>query len=195
MASLRHILDSDKTLRTIGFDDAPRPDGAGEGVGLAGVVCKDARFDGMVWGEVKADGWDATQTVVELLENGKFLPQLHLVLLDGIAFGGFNVVDLEALARRLQLPCATVMRRRPDFGAIERALEHVGDVEERLETMRRAGRVHEADSAFFQVRGTEPEVCARALDRVTRDGHIPEPVRIAHMVAAAVVTGESGKRA
>ena len=66
---------------------------------LVGAVCSGTRFEGMVFGRVRKDGWNATREIVRLLEGGKFLPQLHLVLLDGIAFGGFNVVDLEARGR------------------------------------------------------------------------------------------------
>ena len=192
---LEAILDGGKTIRSIGFDDAPFERGSSEPVGVAGVVCKGTRFDGMVWGEVEADGWDATETLVELLVGGKFLPQLHLVLLDGIAFGGFNVVDLEALAERLALPCVAVMRDMPDFEAIRGALEHVDDGEGRLEVMMRAGEIHEAEDVYFQVRGASPETARRAIGELTRDGHIPEPVRVAHLVGTAVGSGESGRRA
>lgn len=192
---LARILESDKTLRTVGFDDQPFERGSDEPVGVAGVVCKQTRFDGMVWGEIAPDGRDATRALREALEGGKFLPQLHALLLDGIALGGFNVVDLPALAEALDLPCIAVMRDRPDFERIRAALEHVEGSERRLATMQRAGEIHAADDVFFQVRGCAPEVAAEALDALTLHGHIPEPVRIAHLVATAVANGESGRRA
>ena len=45
-------------------------------------------------------------------------------LLDGIAFGGFNVLDLPRLARTLRRPCVSVMRKLPDLPAMER----LGDI-------------------------------------------------------------------
>ncbi len=192
---LSRTIDSDKTLRTIGFDDAPFERGTGDDVGLAGVVCKETRFDGMVWGGVTGEGRDATDEILRLLEDGKFLDQIHAVLLDGIAFGGFNVVDLAHLASILERPCIAVMRDRPDYPAIRRALEHVDASEYRYQTMREAGPVLEADRAYFQVRGTDPETARRLLDRLTTTGHVPEPLRIAHLAASAVATGESGRRA
>lgn len=193
--SLRRIVESDRTLRAIGFDDAPFERGQSDPVGLAGVVSKGTRFDGMVWGTVDADGDDANETIVDLLDGGKFLPQLHILLLDGVAFGGFNVVDLPALAERLDLPCATIMRSKPDFDAIERALQTVDRSERRLATIRQAGDLHRADEVFFQVAGTDPDLAASAIVRLTRTGHIPEPLRLAHLVASAVESGESGRRA
>lgn len=184
-----------RAIRAIGFDDAPFPRRGGARVHLAGVVCSGTRFEGMVWGHVRRDGWDATEVIVRLLLGGKFLPQLHLVLLDGLSFGGFNLVDLEALASRLGRPCAAVMRRPPDLGAVERALRRLPRPERRLRLLRRAGPVHLVPPFAFQVRGAEPGPVAEALARLTDRGHVPEPLRLAHLVGAAVRLGESGRRA
>ena len=132
-----------RAIRAIGFDAAPFPRRGGARVHLAGVVCSGTRFEGMVWGHVRRDGWDATEVVVRLLLGGKFLPQLHLVLLDGLSFGGFNLVDLEALASRLSRPCVAVMRRPPDLGAVERALHRLPRPERRRRILERAGPVHQ----------------------------------------------------
>jgi endonuclease V-like protein UPF0215 family len=184
-----------RTLRAIGFDDAPFDRARRGDVALAGVVCAGTRFEGLVWGRVRRDGWNATGEIVRLLAGGKFLPQLHLVLLDGIAFGGFNVVDLEALAGALGRPCVAVMRRPPDLAAVERALRRLPRPARRLEVLRRAGPGPRQGGFVFQVRGAEPEAAARALARLTDRGAVPEPLRLAHLVGGAVRTGESGRRA
>jgi hypothetical protein len=184
-----------RTIRAVGFDDAPFARRRRGAVGLAGVVCAGTRFEGLVWGCVRQDGWDATDAVVRLLAAGKFLPQLHAVLLDGVAFGGLNVVDLEALASRLARPCIAVMRRAPDLAAVARAVRRLPRPERRLDLLRRAGPVHRQGGFVFQVRGAEPEPTARALARLTDRGAVPEALRLAHLVASAVRTGESGHRA
>lgn len=198
-------MESDKTLRVIGFDDAPFERSSDNGkmggsveaeVGLAGVVCANARFEGMVWESVTEDGWDATETVIRSLRESKFADQVHAVLLDGIAFGGFNVVDVPKIAEALDVPCCTVMRTEPDWSAIRSALEHVSEGEARLERMRAAGRVIPVGEVYMQICGpATARLWRRALPTLTREGHIPEPVRMAHLIARAVVTGESGRRA
>jgi endonuclease V-like protein UPF0215 family len=40
-------------------------------------------------------------------------PQLHAVLLQGIALAGFNVVDMHALSARLARPDIAIVRHRP----------------------------------------------------------------------------------
>jgi uncharacterized protein len=184
-----------RTLRAIGFDDAPFERGRRGQVGVAGVVCAGTRFEGLVWGRVRQDGWNATRALADLLLGGKFLPQLHLVLLDGIGFGGLNLVDLEALSLRLGRPCVAVMRRPPDLGAMERAIRHLPGPRRRLAVLARAGPVHRAGGFVFQVRGAAPEEAAAALARLTDRGAVPEPLRLAHLVGAAIRRGESGRRA
>ncbi len=192
----RRLPGPGKTLRAIGFDDAPFTRGRrGAAVRVAGVVCAGTRFEGLVFGTVRQDGWNATAVVRDLLVGGKFLPQLHLVLLDGIAFGGFNVVDLEVLSAALDRPCVAVMRAAPDLAAVERAIRRLPRPDRRLALLHRAGRIHAYGPFTFQVRGADAGEIGPALYRLTDRGHVPEPLRLAHLVGAAVVRGESGNRA
>jgi hypothetical protein len=188
-------LSSGRTLRVVGFDDAPFAHKRGARVHLAGVVCSGTRFEGLVWGHVRRDGWTATDEICRLLLGGKFHAQLHLVLLDGLTFGGFNVVDLKALSERLGRPCVAVMRHRPDLAAIEHVLRRLPRPRKRLELLARAGPVHERPPFVFQVQGAEPEEVAFALRKLTDRGNVPEALRLAHLVGSAVMRGESGKRA
>ena len=192
---MKRIPPAGRVIRAIGFDDAPFERRRGAPVRIAGVVCAGTRFEGMVFGTARQDGWNATEVLRRLLARGKFLPQLHLVLLDGIAFGGFNVVDLEALASALACPCVAVMRSAPDLPAVERALRRLPQPERRLRVLRRAGPIHIRPPFVFQVRGAEPDEVFAALRRLTDRGNVPEPLRLAHLVGAAVVCGESGRRA
>lgn len=185
----------DRTLRVVGFDDAPFRKVPGARVPICGVVCANTRFEGMVWGQVRRDGWGATDELCRLLIGGKFLPQIHLVLLDGLAFGGFNVVDLPRLAATLERPCVAVMRKRPDLAAVEAALQRLTRPGERMALFRKGGEIHQAGPFVFQVAGAEPPEIARALARLADRGHVPEALRLAHLIGSAVQQGESGRRA
>lgn len=185
----------EKTPRVIGFDDAPFRKVRGGRVPVCGVVCAATRFEGMVWGQVRRDGRGATAELVRLLEGGKFLPQIHLVLLDGIAFGGLNVIDLPGLAAAIDRPCVAVMRKRPDLGAFTSAIEKLPGAARRLELVQRAGPIHEIAPFVFQVAGADPAPVAALLARLTDRGHVPEALRLAHLIGSAVQLGQSGRRA
>ncbi len=184
-----------KQLRVIGFDDAPFERRHGAVVQVLGVVCVGTRFEGVVAGRVRKDGLSATREIERLLVGSKFLPQLHLVLFDGLAFGGLNVIDLERLARVLQRPCVAVMRKAPDLEGIERVIARLPSATRRRSMLRRAGAVHAYPPFYFQVRGGEPDEIAEALARITDTGHVPEALRIAHLIGGAIVRGTSGRRA
>jgi hypothetical protein len=183
-----------RRLRVIGFDDAPfeRTD---DRVQVAGVVCSGTRFEGMVWGEIERDGFDATDALATLLGRSKFHDQVRLVLLDGIAVGGLNVVDLPELAARLELPCVAVMRRMPDLAAMERVIARLPEAERRLAALAGAGPIHRRPPFVFQVAGIARDAAAEALARVTDTGAVPEALRLAHLIGSAVVLGESRGRA
>lgn len=193
--NLASLLRLNRAIRVIGFDDAPFVRRRGSRVAISGIVCANTRFEGMVWGYVRQDGWNATDTICQLLIGSKFLPQLHILLLDGIAFGGFNIVDLPLLSQRLALPCVSVMRHLPNLSAMETALRRLPQPEKRLKILQRAGTIHAFPPFYFQVCGETPEVISGVLQRLTDCGNVPEALRLAHLIGAAVIQGESGRSA
>ena len=140
----------EKSLRVIGFDDAPfqRSD---VDVNLSGVVCSTTRFEGMLWGRATRDGFDATEVISRMVLESKYHEQLHAVLLDGIAIGGLNVIDLPLLSERLALPCIAVMRKEPDLGAMRSVIERLPDPDRRLALLEKAGPIHNASPFVYQV--------------------------------------------
>lgn len=194
-ARLRGVLRGGGRLRTLGVDDGPFRRGRQRDVLVVGAVYAGYEFEGLLSTRVRQDGWNATDRLLAMIAGSKFHAQLHLVLLDGITLGGFNVVDLPRLASELELPCLTVTRRAPDRAAIARALERVTGSARRAALCERAGAIHRAGVLCFQVAGLEPELAREALEASTLHGHVPECLRAAHLIAAGIVTGESGRRA
>ncbi|MDM8562205.1 DUF99 family protein [Candidatus Marithioploca araucensis] len=195
MKNLEQLLQKKRVIRVIGFDDAPFENQQGASVNVAGVVCAGTRFEGMVWGTVQKDGDDATAVLSELLLNSKFYDQVHLVLIDGLAVGGFNLIDLPFLARRLERPCVSVMRKLPNMIAIEKALKNLPQTAKRLSLIQKAGKIQVQEPFYFQAPGENPETVGKILHQLTYTGHVPEALRLAHLIGKAVMTGESGKRA
>jgi len=193
--NLESLLKLNRAIRVIGFDDAPFVRRRGSRVAISGIVCANTHFEGMVWGYVRQDGWNATDTICKLLIGSKFLPQLHILLLDGIAFGGFNVIDLRKLSQQLALPCVAVMRRLPDLFAVETAMRRLPQPEKRWKILKRAGTIYEFPPFYFQVCGERKEVTAAVLQKLTDCGNVPEALRLAHLIGAAVIKGESGSSA
>lgn len=192
---LARLVELGRTVRVVGFDDAPFSRTRGAVVPIVGVVCADTRFEGMLWGRTRRDGWGATDALVKMVTGSKFHPQVHVILLDGIALGGFNVIDLPALAAATGLPCVAVMRRPPNMDAVRSAVARLPGSARRMERITRAGAIYQRPPFTFQVQGAEPDVIARVLTRLTWQGHVPEALRLAHLIGSAVKLGESTRRA
>jgi len=195
MRSLEELLKLKKTIRVIGFDDAPFQNERGSPVNIAGVVCSDTRFEGMLWGQVGKGGTDATRVLVKLVQDSKYYEQINIVLIDGIAFGGFNIVDLAELSADLQRPCLAVMRKYPDLTAIDKALMNFSDHQQRQQLLANAGKIYNHQSFYYQLSGCSAESAAMVLEALTDRGHVPEALRLAHLIGSAIMTGESNNRA
>lgn len=193
--NLEALIRQKKQIRVIGFDDTPFKRHQKHKVNIAGIICANTRFEGMVWGAVEVDGCDATDAICQLLIGRKFLPQLHLILIDGIGFGGFNLVNLPQLAQRLELPCVAIMRKLPNLKKMTTAMSRLPNYEQKLTILQQAGQIYTFQPFFFQVSGATPEITAQALRQLTDCGKVPEALRLAHLIGAAVINGESGSQA
>lgn len=192
---LETLLRKGRRARVLGVDDAPFTVGSRRDVLVVGAVYSGAMFEGLLSTKIRQDGRNATDRLVRMIGASKFLQQLHLVMLDGLTLGGFNVVDLPLLASELSLPCVSVMRRRPDLSAIQAALGRLPGSARRWRLIQRAGTLHRAGSLWFQVAGATPEAAAQVIDANVHHGKYPECLRAAHLIGSGVVCGESGKRA
>lgn len=203
---LDRLLQSGRRIRVIGFDDGPpigfdhsnhasRRPPRGTPIPVAGIIASDTRMEGMLWGSVGKDEMDATERITGMLLSSKFSDQVQLVLTDGITVGGANVIDLAELSQRTGLPVVAVMRKPPKMETFRAIFDHFDDGDHRREIVERAGRIHEWDGWTFQCHRIAPEVAARVLQRLTDRGKVPEALRLAHLITAAVAGGQSSRRA
>jgi hypothetical protein len=183
-------------VRIIGIDDGPF-DRAGRGkVVVAGAVYRGGTdFDGLLVTRVRRDGFDATDRLCAMLEGSKFLPHLRYAMLDGIALGGFNVVDVPKLASRTGLRVLVVVRRRPNLEAVRLALSRTTRPRVRWATMLRAGEIRSVGGLHCQLAGLGTAEAAELLALTCTHALVPEPLRAAHLIAGAIATGQSGRRA
>jgi endonuclease V-like protein UPF0215 family len=211
-------------VNVIGFDDGPFLREHRGDVLLVGAVCSRTRLDGVVSGRVRRDGADGTRRMIQLVRESQFATHVGAIMLQGIAVAGFNVVDVHGLSEALGVPVLVVVRRRPDLAAVERALfsedpavrppvrgaarkwrliQGAGPIEPigaSRRAMRRAGAGptglrSAAPHVWVQRVGLSLEAARRLVDLTTLHGNIPEPLRLAHLIAGGLATGRSRGRA
>jgi len=180
----------------IGFDDAPfEPDHRGD-VLLVGTVYAAERLEGVLSGKVRRDGANAGDVVVRLVSQSRFRQHVQAILLQGIAFAGFNVVDLWAVHEALRVPVIAISRRRPDLAAVKQALlGHVPGGRRKWRLVEKAGPVEAVAGVFVQRAGASLAVVEELIRRLAVNSALPEPLRTAHLIAGGIVQGESRHRA
>ncbi|MGO8755686.1 MAG: DUF99 family protein [Gallionellaceae bacterium] len=180
----------------VGFDDAPFERSHRGDVLVVGAVFAGNRLDGVISTKVRRDGANAAQRLIDCLTGSKYFDQLQAILLQGIAFAGFNVVDLQRLHQATGLPVLVVARYRPDMQAIRKALlEQVPGGARKWRLIEAAGPMETMAALYVQRCGITPENAARLLAGLQQNSQLPEPLRAAHMIAGGVTTGESRHRA
>ena len=131
-------------IRVLGVDDGkfiPQTQGS---VIVVGVVFRGGCWlDGVMHTNIAIDGFDATEKIASMINSSPHCKQLRLVMLNGITFAGFNVVDIKRLNLATGLPVIVLMRDKPDLDAIQKALKNLPESEERWKTILDAGQIFE----------------------------------------------------
>jgi hypothetical protein len=184
-----------KEVRIVGIDDAPFDKFNDKRVLVVGTVFRGGHFmDGLLSTYVTVDGDDSTKKLVTMINGCKFKPQLQVIMLDGIAVGGFNVVDIVKLNKETKVPVIVVMRDYPDFKKIEEALVKLKK-EKKIRLMHKAGKITKVGKIHIQTAGLTLKKAREFLKISCTHSFLPEPVRVAHLIASGVVSGESRGKA
>ncbi len=177
-------------IRILGIDDAPfipRTEGTTR---LFGIV-----FRGRLWMEgvlqkaIAIDGFDATQKITEMIMNSPHYGQLRVIMLAGITFGGFNVVDVNKIFETTHLPIIVVCEKEPDLQSIKLAIQNLKNWEERWRLIEDTGQFYEyrpkpnvKNPIYFQITGLDVKDAKQILKISIGVSTLPEPLRVAHMI-------------
>ncbi len=181
--------------RIIGIDDGPFLKHKDKKVLIVGVVYRGGNFpDGVLSTTATVDGTDATQQIARMINKSKFRSQLQAILLKGVAVGGFNVIDLDQLHHLTKRPVIVVVRDYPDFKKIFRALTMLRK-QKALALIKKLPLPVKVGHVYVQYVGTDLDTVKEILRVTSTRALIPEPLRVAHLIAAGIVKGESRGRA
>lgn len=184
-----------KLSHVVGFDDAPFERAYRGDVPVVGAVYAGLRLEGVLTGSVRRDGANATTRLADLVRRSKFARQLQLVMVQGVALAGFNVVDLDALSVSLGIPVLAVVRRRPRLDRVRTALlARVRGGARKWSLIERLGPAEAVAGVYVQRVGITRSEAENVIRLLAVHGAIPEPLRTAHLIAGALVTGESRGR-
>jgi endonuclease V-like protein UPF0215 family len=180
-------------IRVLGVDDGVfTPHVKGDAL-IVGVVFRGGYWlDGVMHTRVKVDGLDATRKIASMITGSPHHKQLRVIMLNGVTFAGFNVVDIRKLNAETRLPVIAVTRDRPNFEEIQRALENLPYSERRWRAIQGTGELFEvctrgkSSRVYMQIAGVSEEDAEKILQVTSTRSSIPEALRVAHLVASGI---------
>lgn len=175
-------------IRVLGVAESFRPDQRWSV--LAGVVMRgDLVVDGLAIGRASVGGDDATSSIASLYRKFR-RNDVNLLMVSGCILSLYNIVDVDGLARRVKLPviCLTY---RETCGIEDAIAHHFPDrAEEKLAAYRKLGArkkmtLSSGHTVFARTSGLSDKDALAVVDAFTLQGSIPEPVRVARLLARA----------
>ena len=184
-----------KEIRLLGIDDAPFNKFKDKKTLIVGVFFRGgSSIDGILSEIVAVDGTDSTAKIIKMVKKSKFYPQLKAIMMKGLAVGGFNMIDIVKISSKTRVPVIVVMRRLPNTEKMKKALIKLGK-KSSVKFMARAGKIHKVDNIYIQFSGTTLAKAKEMIKISSTRGHIPEPIRIAHLMAGGITLGQSRGKA
>jgi len=180
-------------IRVLGVDDGVFTPHVKDLVPVVGVVFRGGYWlDGVMHTKVEVDGFDATEKIASMIINSPHYKQLRVIMLNGITFAGFNVVNIKELNKEVKLPVIAVTREKPNFTEICEALKNLPESEERWKIIKSAGKMFEVstrsenEKVYMQTSGILEEDARKILQLTSTRSSVPEALRVAHLIASGI---------
>jgi uncharacterized protein len=168
---------------------------------LAGVVMRsDLVVDGFAIGSLLVSGFDATNGIARLARKLR-RNDLNAVFLSGSILSLYNIVDVDLLSSKLDLPIValTFKRSGADIERNIRTRFSPPVAAKKIRMLKKLGipkklkldtgypiYVRSADISFAET--------VKALNKFTLQGSVPEPVRLARLLARVVANVSEPKK-
>lgn len=153
---------------------------------LVSVLLQGTWIDQFQVNEIAVDGLDASEKLVAMLYHWAF----DAVMLAGVSFAGFNLVDPTIVFEEFAKPVVVISRRKPDNIAVKHALfQHFRDWKIRWGVFEKLGPVNQVVSIFgepplyVEVVGTTVEWATKLIRASAICCRVPEPLRVAKLIA------------
>ena len=178
----------DTSSHVIGIDDGPFTKRQ-ETAPLVAALLEGPHLQKVHATRITVDGLDATEKALKLLRRWKPVP----ILLSGVTFAGFNLIDPRVLHRSYRVPVIVVVGSRPDNRAVKRALvKHFPDWKRRWRIISSLGPLRTVRTSlgeppiYFEFFGCSRREATSLLKAYSYISRLPEPIRVAGLVASGL---------
>ena len=184
----RHFHPEKRGIRIFGIAESFKKSNSTSTLG--GVVMRrDLIVDGIVFGSATLKGDDSTKNIYCMLRSLR-RNDINCIMLDGLIISLYNIIDGEKLNNITGLPIIAITFE--DSRGLEEHIRHhfLEKSEMKLEQYRKLGnrdqvRLRTDKSLYIRYWGLSLKGALNTLNAFTLQGSIPEPIRVAKLLARA----------
>ncbi len=155
---------------------------------LAGVVMRrDFVIDGFVFGHTTIEGNDATDSILQMYKKLD-RDDISFLIISGLIISMYNIVDIKKIWSALKIPIIGITYE--ESKGIEAAIKyHFPDsYQSKIDEYHKLGKrtkisLHTGHDLYVRIEGCTIGETKNLLNALTIQGAIPEPLRVAHMLA------------
>ena len=159
---------------------------------LVGIVMRrDLIIDGVIIDYVTLGGLDSTDTIIRMF-NTLSRNDINYIMLSGSVISWFNVIDLNRLYYEINIPVISVSYEETE-GLLKYFKEYFPRdwlyryVIHLRNGSRRSLRLSNGMRIFYRSIGVSRVEAEEVIDRFTLEGKYPEPIRVARLIARAIL--------
>jgi hypothetical protein len=161
---------------------------------LVGVVQRQGIVEGIISGKVTTDGSDSTKEIIRIAKGTRFAEQIRIVALNGIAIAGLNITEPSRIEKELDAKAVIITRARPRPGKLIMAIK-----KSRCSKEDRTKKIKLLKTENSRLRTTMANgICVQYQNDTGLSKNIIqssfEAIRLAHLIARGISTGESKGR-
>ncbi|MFH1327803.1 MAG: DUF99 family protein [Candidatus Bathyarchaeota archaeon] len=184
-----------REIRIVGIDDGKSAMRMARRNNLIGAVFRGGEWlDGVLKTKVRVDGFDSTTRIIKMIKTSSHYDQIRIVMLDGLTFAGFNIVNAPKICKELNRPIIVVLKSRNNLEMLRDAVKNLNGGNRKLQLIKNAGEPisvktkKDADPIYIQLQGIDSEDAKEIVKLASTRSAIPEPIRVANIVASALKT-------
>lgn len=173
-------------ILVVGIDDGSFVKGVTEKTILSAVLFRGLEIKNVKLVEIEVDGLDATEKILEALAKWEF----EVVMLAGVSFAGFNLIDPAVLFKKFGKPVIVISRVKPNNRAVKSALrKHFKDWQIRWRVFKELGPIRkvtvlvEEPPLYIETIGVDARWTRHLIKALAVCGRVPEPLRVARLIA------------
>ncbi len=156
----------------------------------------DLIIDGIIYGETTVRGMDASDAIIAMICHLSRY-DLNGILLHGSVIAGYNIVDLPRIHQKTNLPVISITKEPHEDLQTHLKSTFPLDWKTRWEIACRNGpmqplALNTKSTVFVQFVGCHWDTVKGVIQRLTQFGGVPEPIRIARLLARAIVNQQTG---